>query len=74
MIPPIDTGVVQSELESVKALLDKWIRVCEGGFPGVDVPGSEENYTECIRGMCGELLLANGKIQAVLDVFSEHYG
>lgn len=70
MIPPMETKLIRRELESVRDILDKWISACDQGLPCADTPGTEDVYSEHVRGMCGELLLATGKIHSILDVFN----
>jgi hypothetical protein len=73
---PLSQQALLNEIESAKAILDKWADKVAEGIPGVDVPMSgnspaAERLDVWLLEMMGELQLVAGKTANIVSVLSE---
>lgn len=72
---PISSQVLLAELQSVKAVIDKWVEKTSTGIPGVDIPVEgntppEERLDRWLSEIVGELRLVSGKTENVAQVLA----
>ena len=67
---PISPDVLHNELESARAIMEKWTQLVSKGIPGVDVPASPEASERFLRELVGELQLVSGRCDTVVEVLS----
>lgn len=65
---PINPETLHGELESAKAILEKWVDRVGKGLPAIDVPGSEADLEGLLKEMCGELVLIASKCESVSEI------
>lgn len=72
---PLSTETLAQELETVKAVVDKWVQKVAEGVPGVDVPmsgnaPSGDRLDLWLTELIGELRLISGKTLNLADVLA----
>jgi hypothetical protein len=69
MLLPVSTELLQSEILSARDILDRQLAKLEAGVPGQDIPATRpEALLEFVDQLCGELLVAAGKLETVVSV------
>lgn len=64
----ISTPVLQNELETAQAIINKWQKQLEVGLPGIDLPGDADTLQSLLLTFIGELRLVAGKCDTMADV------
>lgn len=70
---PLSSELLISELESTRAVLDKWITRVKEGIPMVDLPADEESFARFVRELCGELAICSRKCDSLSEILSESF-
>ena len=65
---PITPDVLHNELETARAILDKWTQIVNNGLPGIDTPAPQEALDQLIWQMRGELQIVSGRCDTLVEV------
>jgi len=74
MTLPVTPDNIHAELESAKAIVEKWHKyIGDEGIPGIDKPtqDAEAKLDSFLRQFTGELLFTAGKLQNLAVVLSD---
>lgn len=67
---PVSEATILREVESAQQILTE-IRDRLDSIPGVTMPGSEQQLSEFLRELCGDLFVASNKCNGLAQVLSE---